>query len=230
MGFIDAGIILREVPNFKKNFKLYLGVFKCVNFMLAYDDVFAGISRTRRISFDNIFNDCLARRTERNLPSAAELLSAQKKIVNLGGIIFSGIFLLSMLGCVAVGNNIYNQLAEREKIIALHKNDDLIVVPPLEIPKWSEIFLGTRTWDNMTMWWGGDLEFDAQGNRGILFAKYHGLKKKYHIRKTRINSVGAKIVLNSPKTWAVKERKFAIKNFFCYTAGEVRLQEKIFLL
>ena len=79
-----------------------------------------------------------------------------------------------MLGCVVVEADMKDQLADRDKIISFHKNDNLIVVPPIEVPAWSEIFLGTRTWDNMTLWWGGDLESDVKGNRGILFAKYHG--------------------------------------------------------
>ena len=82
--------------------------------------------------------------------------------------------MLSMLGCVAVENNIKNQLDERDKIIAAHKTENPIVVKPLEVPAWSETLLGTRTWDNLTMWWGGDLESDIKGNRAILFSKYHG--------------------------------------------------------
>jgi len=101
----------------------------------------------------------------------------KKNFVNICAEILCVIFLLSSTGCILVEFDIKNQLDERDKIISLHKNDDLIIVPPLEIPAWSEIFLGTRTWDNLTLWWGGDLESDEKGNRGILFAKYHGLKK-----------------------------------------------------
>lgn len=110
-------------------------------------------------------------------PQIEEIYERRKFFVNFCGIIFCGIFLASMLGCIYVEKNIQNQLEKRNEIIAEHKNDDLIVVPYLEIPEWSETFLGTRTWDNMTMWWGGDLESNEKGNRGILFSKYHGLKK-----------------------------------------------------
>ena len=111
------------------------------------------------------------------LPQLQKFYQRRTKILNFAAVIFCGIFLLSMLGCVAVENDIKNQLEARDKIILQHKSDDLIIVPPLEVPSWSEIVLGTRTWDNLTMWWGGDLESDVKGNRGILFAKYHGLKK-----------------------------------------------------
>lgn len=101
----------------------------------------------------------------------------KKNFINICAKILCVIFLLSSTGCILVEFDIKNQLDERDKIISLQKNKDLIEVPPLEVPAWSEIFLGTRTWDNLTLWWGGDLESDEKGNRGILFAKYHGLKK-----------------------------------------------------
>ena len=65
----------------------------------------------------------------------------------------------------------------RYKIVAAHKNDDLIVVPPIDLPAWSEKFLGSRTWDRLTLLLGGDLKSYDSNNRNILFCRYHGLKK-----------------------------------------------------
>ena len=91
--------------------------------------------------------------------------------------VFAALWTLSLFGCLAVEYDLHCQLEARDKIIAEHRNDDLIIVPPLKIPEGSEIFLGTRTWDAMTLFWGGDLENCEEGNRAILFARYHGLKK-----------------------------------------------------
>ena len=71
----------------------------------------------------------------------------------------------------------HNQVEERIKIVATHKNDDLIVVPPIKLPDWSEKFLGSRTWDKLTLLLGGDLKSYDSNNRNITFCRYYGLKK-----------------------------------------------------
>ena len=107
------------------------------------------------------------------LPSVEEFFSRRIKLV----MICAGIWLISLFGCLYVEYDLHCQFEERDKIVAAHKNDDLITVKPLEIPAWSETLLGTRTWDELTLWWGGDLESELEGNRNITFARYHGLKK-----------------------------------------------------
>ncbi len=107
------------------------------------------------------------------LPSVENFFRRRLKLVA----VFAAIWSLSLLGCLGVEYNLHCQLQARDEFIAAHKNDDLITVKPLDIPDLSETFLGTRTWDDMTLWWGGDLEPDPKGDRDITFARYHGLKK-----------------------------------------------------
>ena len=57
------------------------------------------------------------------------------------------------------------------------KNDDLIVVPPIELPSWSETLLGSRTWDKLTLLLGGDLKNYDSNNRNLIFARINGLKR-----------------------------------------------------
>lgn len=110
-------------------------------------------------------------------PQLNEIYSRHVKRIGLAVNIFACVWILSALGCLYVEKNLSDQLDARMEYVLAHKGDDLITVPPLEIPAWSETFLGTRTWDELTLWWGGDLEADLKGNRDIMFAKYHGLKK-----------------------------------------------------
>ena len=107
------------------------------------------------------------------LPDVENFFRRRLKLVA----VLAAIWSLSLLGCLGVEYNLHCQLQARDEFIAAHKNDDLITVKPLDIPDLSEKFLGTRTWDDMTLWVGGDLESDIKGNRDITFARYHGLKK-----------------------------------------------------
>ena len=107
------------------------------------------------------------------LPLVENFFLRQIKIV----IIFSIVWLMSLLGCLYVENNFRNQIEAREKIVAAHKNDDLIVVPPIKLPARSEKILGSRTWDNLTLILGGDLKNFDSNNRNIIFCRYYGLKK-----------------------------------------------------
>ena len=107
------------------------------------------------------------------LPSVENFFSRQIKIVT----IFSVVWLASLLGCLYVEYSFHNQIEARIKFVAAHKNDDLIVVPPIKLPDWSEKFLGSRTWDRLTLLLGGDLKNYDSNNRNILFCRYYGLKK-----------------------------------------------------
>lgn len=92
-------------------------------------------------------------------------------------IIFAAVWSMSLLGCLYVEYSFHNQLEMRNEIIAAHKNDDLIVVPPIELPAWSETLLGSRTWDKLTLLLGGDLKNDPYNNRNLIFARINGLKQ-----------------------------------------------------
>ncbi|MBR3051608.1 MAG: hypothetical protein IKG61_09180 [Selenomonadaceae bacterium] len=91
--------------------------------------------------------------------------------------ILAAVWLASLTGCLYVEYSFHAQIEERIKIAAAHKNDDLIVVPPIKLPDWSEKLLGARTWDKLTLLLGGDLKSYDSNNRNILFCRYYGLKK-----------------------------------------------------
>ena len=111
------------------------------------------------------------------LPDVKNFFCRRIKIATLAATIFVAIWTLSLLGCLYVEYDLNRQLEARDEYIAAHKQDDLIVVKPLEIPAWEETFLGTRTWDEISLCWGGDLESEPEGNRDLIFARYHGLKQ-----------------------------------------------------
>ena len=107
------------------------------------------------------------------LPTVEKFFLRRIKIL----IAFSIVWLMSLAGCLYVEYSFHNQIEARIKNVAAHKNDDLIIVPPIELPAWSETLLGSRTWDKLTLLLGGDLKDYDSNNRNILFARYHGLKK-----------------------------------------------------
>ena len=107
------------------------------------------------------------------LPLAENFFLSRMKLVTVFAIFWS----MSLLGCLYVEYSFHNQMDARYKIVAAHKNDDLIVVPPIKLPAWSEKILGSRTWDRLTLLLGGDLKSYDSNNRNILFCRYHGLKK-----------------------------------------------------
>ena len=111
------------------------------------------------------------------LPDMKDFCRRRIKAATLAANVFAVVWTLSLASCLYVECNLNGQLAERDEYIAAHKHDALIVVKPLEIPDWIEPFTGTRTWTNLILWWGGDLEPSIEGNRSLTFARYHGLKQ-----------------------------------------------------
>ena len=111
------------------------------------------------------------------LPDVKNFCRRRIKAATLAATIFAAVWTLSLAGCLYVEGCLNRELAARDEYIAEHKNDALITVKPLEIPKWIEPFVGTRTWTESILWWGGDLEPSLEGDRNLLFAKYHGLNR-----------------------------------------------------
>ena len=110
-------------------------------------------------------------------PQVTEICRRRIKVAKLAGTVFAVVWTLSLLACLYVEVTLNGELAEHDEYIAAHRHEDLITVKPLEIPDWIEPLTGTRTWTESALWWGGDLEHDVNGNRNLLFAKYHGLKR-----------------------------------------------------
>lgn len=111
------------------------------------------------------------------LPDVKNFCRRRIKAVTYAATVFAVVWMLSLAGVLYVEVTLNRELAARDEYIAAHKNDDLITVKPLEIPKWIEPFVDTRTLTESTLWWGADLEPDVKGARALTFAKYHGLKQ-----------------------------------------------------
>ena len=111
------------------------------------------------------------------LPDAKDFCRRRIKAVTLAANVFAVVWLLSLASCLYVEVTLNGELAARDEYIAAHKHDALIVVKPLEIPDWIEPFTGTRTWTNLILWWGGDLDPNIEGDRSLTFARYHGLNR-----------------------------------------------------
>jgi len=111
------------------------------------------------------------------LPLVKNFCRLHMKFTMLATIIFSAVWLTNLAGCLYVEYSFNSQIAERFKIIAAHKNDDLIVVPPIKLPPWSEKYLGSRTWNKFALLVGADLKPFYFNNRNLTFCRYHGLKK-----------------------------------------------------
>lgn len=111
------------------------------------------------------------------LPDVKNFCRRRIKIMTFAASIFAVYWSLSLLGCLYVEYDFRCQVEERYKIVAEHRNDDVVVVPPIKLPPWSETFLGSRTWDEFTLVEGGDLKPAYFNNRNITFARRHGLKK-----------------------------------------------------
>lgn len=111
------------------------------------------------------------------LPDAKNFCRRHVKGTTLAAGIFAAYWTLNILGCLYVEYDLHEQFAAREAYFAAHKDDDLIIVAPLKIPDWSENFLGSRTWDELSLELGGDFQPEVDGSRNVTFARYHGLKK-----------------------------------------------------
>ncbi|MBQ9441553.1 MAG: hypothetical protein IJU55_00885 [Selenomonadaceae bacterium] len=111
------------------------------------------------------------------LPELTKIVNRRKNIFMNAGKVFAVFCVLHMSACLYVDFVMYFQLEDRWKIIEENKNADEIVVPYLKIPSWSEDIVGQRSWTQVIVDWGADLEPYFEGNRNIMFAQYYGLKK-----------------------------------------------------
>ncbi|MBR3746908.1 MAG: hypothetical protein IKN27_08115, partial [Selenomonadaceae bacterium] len=111
------------------------------------------------------------------LPQVKEICRRRIKLATIAGTIFAAVWSFEILGCLYVEYDLHCQFNQRYEYIAAHRHEDLITVKPLEVPQWIQPLTGTRTWDEMTLWVGGDLEHALDGNRNLTFARYYGLKK-----------------------------------------------------
>ena len=88
------------------------------------------------------------------------------------------LWLVTSAFAVAVDGYVYSQFQERQKYIAAHKNDALIVVDPIELPKLVEKFFWAWTLDEATRFYGDLTPYrDKFNNRNITFAQYYNLKE-----------------------------------------------------
>lgn len=111
------------------------------------------------------------------LPELTKIFNRRKNIFINAGKIFAVFCVVHMSACFYVDYDMYSQLENRWKIIEKNRNADEIIVPYLKIPSWAENFVGQRSWTQIVIDWGADLEPYFEGNRNIMFAQYYDLKK-----------------------------------------------------
>ena len=87
-----------------------------------------------------------------------------------------GSWLLSTVLCLIIETSYSQQWAEREKIVNEHRQDDLIVVPAIELPGHLDKITGNRSVTETILTFGADLENDPRDNRSNMYAQYHGVK------------------------------------------------------
>ena len=79
---------------------------------------------------------------------------------------------------VAVDWSVTSQLQERQKYIAAHKNDELIIADPIELPELVEKIFWAWTLNAYSRFYGDLTPYpDRLNNRNITYAQYYGLKK-----------------------------------------------------
>ena len=87
-----------------------------------------------------------------------------------------GTWLVSTALCLTIEISYSQQWAAREKIVNEHRQDDLIVVPAIEIPGHLDKITGNRSVTETILTFGADLESDPKDNRSNMYAQYHGVK------------------------------------------------------
>ncbi|WP_173444234.1 DUF6056 family protein [Selenomonas ruminantium] len=113
------------------------------------------------------------------MPQAAMQCRQVPKIrlgVSLLGFTAIASWLLSTVMCLILETSYSQQWAEREKIVNEHRQDDLIVVPAIELPGHLDKITGNRSVTETILTFGADLENDPRDNRSNMYAQYHGVK------------------------------------------------------
>ena len=86
------------------------------------------------------------------LPQVTKIFARNIKIVTFAATIFFAVWSVNLAACLYAEYDLHCQFDARDEYFSAHKNDDLIVVKPLEIPDLAEKFWVTRTWDEITLW------------------------------------------------------------------------------
>lgn len=111
----------------------------------------------------------------------ASVTALERTQINLSPKIISAaliVWLATVVYTIGVDWSIHSQIAERMEYIAAHKNDDLVVVEPLELPELDETIFWKWTIDSYARFYGDLTPYrDKFNNRNITFAQYHGLKE-----------------------------------------------------
>lgn len=96
--------------------------------------------------------------------------------VALSGFGALGLWLTATILCLVIETSYSQQWAQREQLIAAHREDDPVVVPAIEIPYHLDKITGNLSVTETLLMFGADLESDPRDNRSNVYAQYHGLK------------------------------------------------------
>ena len=111
----------------------------------------------------------------------ATVTALERTEINLSPKIISAalaIWLVTVVYALSVDWSIHSQISERMDYIAEHKNDSLVIIKPLDLPKSAEVLYWEWTIDSYARFYGDLTPYrDKFNNRNITFAQYHGLKE-----------------------------------------------------
>lgn len=90
----------------------------------------------------------------------------------------AGIFwIVTITYSIAVDFSVHSQIQDRAEYISLHKNEELIIVDPIDLPKITEKIFWAWTLNQYTRFYGDLTPYtDKFNNRNITYAQYYGLK------------------------------------------------------
>ena len=112
--------------------------------------------------------------------TVASIVAIENTPFNLPQKLFQavGIFwAVTIIYSIAVDYSIYSQLQDRAEYIAQHKNDELIIVDPINLPAVTEKIFWAWTIDQYSRFYGDLTPYtDKLNNRNITYAQYYGLK------------------------------------------------------
>lgn len=97
-----------------------------------------------------------------------------QKLIYVAGIFWIGTIIYS----IAVDYSVHSQIQDRAQYISLHRNDELIIVDPINLPKITEKIFWAWTLNQYSRFYGDLTPYpDKLNNRNITYAQYYGLKK-----------------------------------------------------
>lgn len=97
-----------------------------------------------------------------------------QKLICAAGILWA----VTIIYSIATDYSVHSQMQDRAAYVSAHKNDELIVVDPINLPAVTEKIFWAWTLNEYSRFYGDLTPYpDKLNNRNITYAQYYGLKK-----------------------------------------------------